>query len=68
LFLRGYPAPVEPWVIILNAADNDPLRAQEIEEELSQYWWERYLIYRKEQSIAQQEEQRQVERQSHGRR
>jgi len=57
LFLRGYPAPVEPWVIILNAADNDPLRAQEIEEDLSQYWWERYLIYRKEQSIAQQEEQ-----------
>jgi len=55
-------------VVILDAADNDPLRAQEIEEGLSEFWWERYRIYRKEQSIAQQEEQRKAERQSRGRR
>jgi len=44
---------VPRWVVILNAADGDPLRAQEIESELNQYWWEHWLVYREEQGKAQ---------------
>jgi hypothetical protein len=37
----------------MTAAEGDPLRAQELENEVSQYWWERWLVYREEQAKAQ---------------
>jgi hypothetical protein len=33
--------------LILEAANYDPLRAQEIEKELSFEWWDRWLLDRK---------------------
>lgn len=41
---------VPTWVILLEAANGDPLRAQEIEENLTAYWWSRYQEYTKERS------------------
>ena len=34
--------------MLLEAADYDPLRAQQIENELTQEWWERWLVDREE--------------------
>ena len=34
-------------MLILEAADNDPLKAQHMENELSAAWWHRYMVYRK---------------------
>lgn len=42
-----------PWVSILEAANFDPLRAQQIETDLTQYWWDRWLLYTKENRAAQ---------------
>lgn len=33
--------------MLLEAAGGDPLRAQQMENELSPEWWEFYLIYRR---------------------
>ncbi len=42
--LRGIlGAKPPPWANILAAADGDPLRAQEIENGVSELWWERWL-------------------------
>ena len=38
---------VPSWVVILEAAGGDPLRAQEIENEVTQRWWERWVVVRK---------------------
>jgi hypothetical protein len=35
-------------LIVLEAAGFDPLRAQEMEEILTEEWWRRYYIYRVE--------------------
>ena len=43
----GVSMPVPPWVAILEAAGGDPLRAQEIEDEISQDWWERWSLWNK---------------------
>jgi len=71
LYLRGVPAPIPIWVTILEAAGEDPLRAQQIEMDISQEWWERYLLYRKEKGLAMKEQQRKMEQKQkgkHGRR
>ena len=31
------------WVLIMDAAQGDPLKAQQMEENLSETWWERWL-------------------------
>lgn len=41
---RSNRAPL--WHFVLEAAHHDPLRAQEIEAGVSQYWWECYLADR----------------------
>lgn len=33
------------WVQILYAAGGDPLRAQQIEAELSEEWWDHFIEY-----------------------
>jgi hypothetical protein len=35
------------WYLILQAANFDPLRAQEIEEGVSRRWWEYYMTWLK---------------------
>lgn len=41
------------WVVTLEAASGDPLRAQEIEDQVSELWWTRLLVYRRETARAQ---------------
>jgi len=36
------------WAVILEAANYDPLRAQEIEERVNAQWWSRWLADRTE--------------------
>ena len=48
-------------MLILEAANGDPLRASELERELTQGWWERYLVYRIEKAQAERDEQRKFE-------
>ncbi|MFA5457715.1 MAG: hypothetical protein WC261_08815, partial [Synergistaceae bacterium] len=36
------------WAVVLEAAGYDPLRAQEMEEKLTEIWWERWLVDRNE--------------------
>jgi len=31
----------------MEAADGDPLKAQQIEDEINQVWWERYALWNK---------------------
>ena len=45
------------WGLLLEAAGYDPLRAMEIEENITQEWWERWL-YDREQRIKIQEAKR----------
>jgi len=40
--------------LLLEAAEYDPLRAQQLENELSEIWWERWL-YDREQRLKAQE-------------
>ena len=40
------------WVLSLEAAGGDPLRAQEIEELVSEKWWARMMVYRREMARA----------------
>jgi len=46
----------------LEAAGYNPLMAQDMMERLSQEWWDKYLIYRREQGAA----QRYLERKARG--
>ena len=47
LYFQGIPTCIPPsWVIVLEAADQDPLRAQEIEDKIGQRWWFYYRAYR----------------------
>jgi hypothetical protein len=46
------------WVSVLEAAKGDPLRAQQIEKELTGYWWERWVLYQRESTKAEEERQR----------
>ena len=43
----GVSVAVPSWVAIMEAADGDPLRAQQLEDEISQSWWERYMLWAK---------------------
>lgn len=38
---------VPQWVLILEAAKLDPVRAAEIEEQSTQKWWARYLAFKR---------------------
>jgi hypothetical protein len=48
--LRGIPVEASPdwWLVILEMANYDPLRAQQIEQELSMDWYRRYVAYKSE--------------------
>ena len=62
-FLRGHKFAKPPiWAIILDAAGGDPLRAQKIEENITGYWWSRYLAYRQEQSRVAREHEIRINR------
>lgn len=56
-FLQGVPTEVPIWMLILEAAHFDPLRAQEMEAELSERWWKNYLAYRHEASAVQRQQE-----------
>lgn len=45
---------------ILSAAGGDPLRAQEIEERLTPYWWRCWQIYTREKGRAEKEQLRKI--------
>ena len=61
--MRGHKVYDPPlWLLVLEAAQGDPLRAQVIEAELSRVWWERWLIYRQEQGKAIEIEERKARR------
>ena len=45
-------------MIVLDAAGGDPLRAQEIENGVSERWWSYALIYREQQTQAHKEMER----------
>ena len=50
----GHAVEVPLWVVVLDMADGDPLRAQEIEAGLSRDWWEKYMVYARERGRAQE--------------
>ncbi len=52
LYFRGVPANIPAWVLILEAANMDPIRAAEIEEKATERWWKRYMRYRKKKNEA----------------
>ena len=47
LYLKGFVVDVPFWVLILEAAKGDPLKAQELEEGLTKDWWMKYRAYGK---------------------
>lgn len=47
--------------MVLEAAGNDPLRAQEMEESLSQLWWDRWIVDRKHRTKAQERERKKAD-------
>ena len=47
LYLKGFVVEVPFWVLILEAAKGDPLKAQELEEGLTKDWWMKYRAYGK---------------------
>ncbi len=52
-YFKGVPVDDLPvWALAFDAANGDPLRAQEIEEQVSERTWMRYLAYRREQARA----------------
>jgi hypothetical protein len=46
--MRGEQVDVPFWVHILEAAGNDPLKAQEWEQNLSAEWWHYWVSYNNE--------------------
>lgn len=48
------------WVMVLEAAGGDPLRAQEMEERLSQLWWDRWMTNRKYRVQAEERERKRM--------
>lgn len=50
------------WLMLIEAAHGDPLRAQEIEAGLNQVWAERYFVYRDELGQAMKRQEQQVKR------
>jgi len=55
-------------MLVLEAAGYDPLRAQQMEAELSRDWWERYEVYHNAAAKVANEQQRKAEQQSKRRR
>jgi hypothetical protein len=55
IFLRGGLIDVPIWALILEAAQGDPLRASEIEANLTQEWWEYWRVWRNETAKANEE-------------
>jgi hypothetical protein len=50
-------------MLILEAADNNPMEAQRMENELSAAWWHRYMLYRKVYGDFMDEQERKQRRQ-----
>lgn len=46
------------WAVILSMAQGDPLRAQEIEEGLTEEWWFRWLAWNSEMNRAEERKKR----------
>ncbi len=42
------------WAVVLEAANGDPLRAMQMEVELSEEWWVRYVQARRARAEAEQ--------------
>ena len=51
-------------MLILEAAGNDPLQAQPMEQELTGAWWNRYLVWRKEYAAYLEAQERKARRKS----
>lgn len=51
-------------MLILESADHDPLKAQQIETDLSAAWWHRYMLYRQLYGSYMAEQERKSKRQS----
>jgi len=60
MYMRGIRAQVPMWVLMMDAAGHDPLRAQEIENGVSEIWWARWLAWRK--AYGDEEERRRRDR------
>ena len=61
-FFRGHPAYVPPWLLILQAADFDPLQAQEIEEKLTGRWWYYWRVATQERAKVERAQAKKVKR------
>ena len=51
-------------MLILEAADHNPLEAQRMENELTAAWWHRYMMYRKLYGDYMNEQERKARRQA----
>jgi len=60
--MRGIRTNVPTWLMILEAADHDPLRAQEIEDQVTARWWHRWLAWREEYGKEQERQSRKAKR------
>lgn len=56
MYLKGVPMRVPMWVAVLEAAGGDPLRAMEIEERISEEWWERWVAFDHEKAAVKKEQ------------
>lgn len=59
--MRGKSDEVPQWALVLIAADGDPLRAQEIEDDLNAKWYYRWLTFREARSGARKLEENKQE-------
>jgi hypothetical protein len=66
LYFRGIPVAANDdwWLFVLEAAGNDPLRAQEIEGNVNAIWWQRWLAYRRENTAAIKQQNKAAQRRS----
>lgn len=51
-YLSGESTNPPDWIILLEAANFDPLRAQVLEDEIGAEWFFRYTTYRREKARA----------------
>lgn len=60
LYLKGIPSSPPIWALCIEAADGDPLRAQEIYNQLDREWWEYWMTYSKEAGSVAKERERKL--------
>ena len=61
-WLRGQGSDAPPWLVLMTLADGDPLRAQQMEEDLSEEWARYGIAYRAEKTRLEQQELRRGQR------